>query len=129
VDLLTPAQARDLLTGRLGARRTAAEPAAVEEIVARCAGLPLALAIVAARAAAQLRFPLAALAEELREAGSRLDALDAGDPVTQVRTLFFWSYRTLSADAARLFRASAEHAPGRYTFHIPTRPGMPGPGR
>jgi DNA-binding SARP family transcriptional activator/tetratricopeptide (TPR) repeat protein len=109
VDLLDSAEARDLLTSRLGARRLAAESDAVEEIVARCAGLPLALAIVAARAAAQLRLPLAALAGELREAGSRLDALDSGEPATQVRTVFSWSYRTLSADAARLFRLLGLH--------------------
>ncbi|MFC8667311.1 BTAD domain-containing putative transcriptional regulator [Streptomyces sp. NPDC057199] len=109
VDLLARAEARDLLTGRLGADRVAAEPAAVEEIVARCAGLPLALAVVAARAAAQPHLPLGALAGELREAGSPLDALDGGDPATQVRAVFSWSYRTLSADAARLFRLLGLH--------------------
>ncbi|MFI6645477.1 AfsR/SARP family transcriptional regulator [Streptomyces sp. NPDC050504] len=109
VDLLTPGQARDLLTSRLGARRVAAEPAAVEEIVARCAGLPLALAVVAARAAAQPSFPLALLAEELRRDGSRLDALDGGDPASQVRAVFSWSYRTLSPDAARMFRLLGLH--------------------
>ncbi|MEC4021148.1 NB-ARC domain-containing protein, partial [Streptomyces sp. H27-D2] len=104
VDLLAPAEARALLTSRLGARRVAAEPAAVRELVVRCAGLPLALAIVAARAADRPRLPLAALADELREAGRRLDALDCGDPATQVRAVFSWSYHALSADAARLFR-------------------------
>lgn len=109
VDLLTPGQAQDLLTGRLGARRVAAEPAAVKEIIARCAGLPLALAVVAARAAAQPSFPLALLAEELRRDGSRLDALDGGDPASQVRAVFSWSYRTLSPDAARMFRLLGLH--------------------
>ncbi|GHI10221.1 hypothetical protein AQI88_39500 [Streptomyces cellostaticus] len=109
VDLLTPTQAGDLLTSRLGAHRTAAEPAAVEEIVTRCTGLPLALAIMAARAAAQPRLPLTALAHELREAGSRLDALDAGDPASQVRAVFSTSYRALTTDAARLFRLLGLH--------------------
>ncbi|MFF0740470.1 BTAD domain-containing putative transcriptional regulator [Streptomyces sp. NPDC004111] len=109
VDLLTPGQARDLLTGRLGVRRVEAEPGAVEEIVARCAGLPLALAVVAARAAAQPRFPLALLAEELRRDGSRLDALDGGDPASQVRAVFSWSYRALGPDAARMFRLLGLH--------------------
>lgn len=53
IDVLPAAAARALLADRLGGRRTAVEPDAVEEIVARCAGLPLALAVVAARAAAQ----------------------------------------------------------------------------
>ncbi|MEU1513320.1 BTAD domain-containing putative transcriptional regulator [Streptomyces sp. NPDC005811] len=109
VDLLTPAQARDLLTGRLGARRTAAEPAAVDEIVARCAGLPLALAIVAARAAARPRLPLTALAAELRRAENRLDALDGGDPATRIRAVFATSYQALRSDAARLFRLLGLH--------------------
>ncbi|MFI0980929.1 BTAD domain-containing putative transcriptional regulator [Streptomyces sp. NPDC021093] len=109
VDLLTPGQAQDLLTGRLGVCRVEAEPAAVDEIVARCAGLPLALAVVAARAAAQPSFPLALLAEELRRDGSRLDALDGGDPASQVRAVFSWSYRMLSPDAARMFRLLGLH--------------------
>ncbi|MCQ9129270.1 AfsR/SARP family transcriptional regulator [Streptomyces hilarionis] len=109
IDLLAPAQARDLLTERLGSQRTTAEPAAVEEIVTRCAGLPLALAIVAARASAQLRLPLTALADELRQADSRLDALDGGDPVTRIRAVFSTSYQTLGSDAARLFRLLALH--------------------
>ena len=111
VDLLTTDQARELLTGRLGARRTGAEPAAVDEIVTRCAGLPLALAIVAARAADRPHIPLGTLADELRAADGRLDALDGGDgdPATQVRAVLSWSYQALSADAARLFRLLGLH--------------------
>ncbi|TCO55880.1 AfsR/SARP family transcriptional regulator [Actinocrispum wychmicini] len=109
VDLLAPAQARELLTSRLDARRTAAEPDAVDAIVAHCAGLPLALAIVAARAAAAPHLPLTSLAAELAQADSRLDTLDCGDPATQLRAVLSWSYRTLSADAARLFRLLGLH--------------------
>ena len=56
-----------------------AEPDAVDQIITACARLPLALAIVAARAAATATFPLAALAAELREArrAPRRDADDA----------------------------------------------------
>ena len=109
VDLLGPAEARELLTARLGRLRIAAEPDAVAEITARCTGLPLALAIVAARAAAQPQLPLAVLAEHLREEGSRLDILDGGDPATQVRAVFSWSYRALGEQAARLFRLMGLH--------------------
>jgi DNA-binding SARP family transcriptional activator/Flp pilus assembly protein TadD len=109
VDLLGPTQARELLTSRLDAHRVAAEPAAVGTIVAHCAGLPLALAIVAARAAAAPHLPLAALAAELTDAENRLDTLDGGDQATQVRAVLSWSYRTLSADAARLFRLLGLH--------------------
>lgn len=109
LDLLTLAEARDLLTRRLGAARVATEPGAVDEIIARCARLPLALAIAAARAATHPSFPLAALAAELGEATGGLDALRGGDPATDVRAVFSWSYRTLSTDGARLFRLLGLH--------------------
>lgn len=109
LDLLDAVETQALFTSRLGARRVLAEPSAVAQIIARCAGLPLALAIVAARAAAQPHLPLAAFAEELREACRRLDFLDGGDPATRIRAVFSWSYRTLGPDAARLFRLLAVH--------------------
>jgi hypothetical protein len=58
----------------------AAEPHAVEEIITRCARLPLALTITAAHAA-QSGFSLATLAAELARTDRRLDALSAGDVV------------------------------------------------
>jgi tetratricopeptide (TPR) repeat protein len=130
------------LAHRLGRARITAEAEAAEEIIASCARLPLALAIVAARAAIHPHFPLQALADELRDSRTRLD--------TNVRAVFSWSYDQLTPEAARLFRllglhpgpdisapAAAslagtprpplleltrahlvsEHAPGRYTFH------------
>jgi DNA-binding SARP family transcriptional activator/Tfp pilus assembly protein PilF len=109
LDLLTDAEARDLLVHRLGADRVAAEPAAVEAIIARCARLPLALAIVAARAATHPGFPLAALAGELRQSIGSLDTFHGGDLATDVRAVFSWSYQTLSAEAARLFRLLGLH--------------------
>ncbi|MEV8632286.1 BTAD domain-containing putative transcriptional regulator [Streptosporangium sp. NPDC051023] len=109
LDLLTDAEARELLARRLGAARVAAEPEAVEEIIARCARLPLALAVVAARAAIHSGFPLAALANELREARGGLDAFDEGDPDTQVRAVFSCSYHALGPGAARLFRLLGLH--------------------
>ncbi|WP_258318683.1 AfsR/SARP family transcriptional regulator [Streptomyces griseorubiginosus] len=109
VGLLSADEARELLARRLGADRVTADPAAVQEIVRRCAGLPLALAIVAARAAAHPALPLAALAAELRGAQGPLDALDGGDASSEVRAVFSWSYRALGAEAARLFRLLALH--------------------
>src|SRR6266498_4761188 len=64
---------RDLLGRRLGADRLAAEPDAVDQIVAQCTRLPLALTVIAARAATYPDFPLSALADELAHA-SGLDA-------------------------------------------------------
>ena len=57
LDLLPAADARDLLARRLGPGRVASEPAAVDDIIAGCARLPLALTIAAARAAAQPQLP------------------------------------------------------------------------
>jgi tetratricopeptide (TPR) repeat protein len=104
LDLLPPPHARELLVRRLGADRVVAEPQAVNDIIARCAGLPLALAVAAARAATRHGFSLAVLAAQLRDASDRLDTLRGGDAATDIRTVFSWSYRVLSPDAARLFR-------------------------
>jgi DNA-binding SARP family transcriptional activator/tetratricopeptide (TPR) repeat protein len=106
LDLLTAAESRQLLEGRLGADRVAGEPAAVAQIVAACAGLPLALAVVAARAT-QNGLPLSVFATELADA--RLPALDAGDPATRLQAVFSWSYRALTPAAARLYRLLGLH--------------------
>jgi hypothetical protein len=94
---------------RLGTRRVEAEPETVAELIGLCARLPLALAITAARATARPEHPLAALAAELRAADGPLDALDVGEPTASVRSVFSWSYRQLSAAAARLFRLLGIH--------------------
>jgi DNA-binding SARP family transcriptional activator/tetratricopeptide (TPR) repeat protein len=107
---LTTVEAHDLLTQRLGPVRVATAPEAVEEIIDRCAGLPLALAIVAARAVTNPDFPVAAIAAELPDApGARLDALAGEDENTNLRAVFSWSYRALSVPAARLFRLLGLH--------------------
>jgi len=108
VDLLTVAEARALLAGRLGAARVSAESEAVRELITHCAGLPLALAIVAARAAVRPGVSLGTLADELRE-HSGLDALTGSDPQTDPRAVFSWSYRVLGPAPARLFRLLGLH--------------------
>jgi tetratricopeptide (TPR) repeat protein/transcriptional regulator with XRE-family HTH domain len=107
--VLSPEEARSLLVHRLGPARVAAEPDAVEAIVSACARLPLALAIVAARAVMEPELSLAALAGQLAGTDDGLDVLSAGDPTTDVRAVFSWSYRTLSAEAGRLFRLLGLH--------------------
>jgi tetratricopeptide (TPR) repeat protein len=109
LDLLTTDEARQLLTHRLGRSRVQAEPDSINEIIARCARLPLALSIVAARAATHPRLPVARLAGELRDARGGLDALDAGDAASNVRAVFSRSYEALAAPAARLFRLLGLH--------------------
>jgi DNA-binding SARP family transcriptional activator/Tfp pilus assembly protein PilF len=108
LDLLTTAEARELLVARLGGDRTGAEPGAVAEIIVGCSRLPLALAIAAARAATERHASLAKLAAELRD--TRISALSAGDPQTDLRTVFSWSYAALRPATARLFRLLGVHA-------------------
>jgi DNA-binding SARP family transcriptional activator/tetratricopeptide (TPR) repeat protein len=74
--VLGPDAARDVLARRLDPARLAAEPRAAADLVAACAGLPLALGITAARAALEPQVGLGALAAELHGAGRRLDAFD-----------------------------------------------------
>jgi transcriptional regulator with XRE-family HTH domain len=74
IDVLTPGEARAMLTARIGAARAEAEPGAIAEIASLCGGLPLALAAAAAGAEARPGFPLAALADELRDAAGRVAA-------------------------------------------------------
>jgi tetratricopeptide (TPR) repeat protein len=97
----------------VGAGRAGREPDAVDEIIAGCARLPLALTIAAARAATSPGFPLAVFAADLREAGHALDPFDAGDEATDIRAVFSWSYRALSPETARMFRLLGLH-PGPY---------------
>jgi DNA-binding SARP family transcriptional activator/tetratricopeptide (TPR) repeat protein len=92
-------ESRQLLTSRLSPDRTTAEPEATDRIVARCAGLPLALALVAARAAAHPGHSLGALADQLSGGGAAPD----------LRRAFSWSYHDLGAAAAHLFRMVGLH--------------------
>jgi DNA-binding SARP family transcriptional activator/tetratricopeptide (TPR) repeat protein len=109
LETLEPAEGRELLARRLGPARVAAEPEAVDAVLSISARLPLALAVVAARAVVRPSLPLADMAEELRASTGRLDAFAGADPRTDVRAVFSWSYRALSPDAARLFRYLALH--------------------
>jgi DNA-binding SARP family transcriptional activator/tetratricopeptide (TPR) repeat protein len=108
LDLLSPAEASELLAQRLGPERLAAEPGVATELTGLCARLPLALSIVAARAAMEPGLPMSALAGQLRSASGRLDALDAGD-VSSARAVFSWSYQGLGEPAARMFRLLSLH--------------------
>jgi DNA-binding SARP family transcriptional activator len=98
VDVFTRDEAVRLLTARLGAERVGVEPRAVQDIVERCGRHPLALNVVAARAVRHPDFPLAVLAAE-----------SGADVLTDLRAEFAVSYRTLSPDAARIFRLLGRH--------------------
>lgn len=103
LDTLTDDEARELLASHLGPEPLATESDAVESLLACCGGLPLALSVVAARAALHPGFPLALLASELREASTRLDALDTEDLTSSVRAALSLSYGALEPRAAKVF--------------------------
>jgi tetratricopeptide (TPR) repeat protein len=109
--MLSDIEARELLAKRLGGQRVEAEPRAVAKLVGYCAGLPLALGIVAAHAATHADFSLASLATELGETSARLDALDGGELTANLRAALSWSYQALEPEAAAVF-ALLSLAPG-----------------
>ncbi|KOX11921.1 hypothetical protein ADK67_48175 [Saccharothrix sp. NRRL B-16348] len=102
LDVLTDAEAWDLLAGHLSEQRLHAEPEAVADLLRWCAGLPLAVGIVGARGASYPGFPLAALVGELRDADG-LGALDTDELDTGLRAVFATSYRALPPAAAEAF--------------------------
>ncbi|WP_084557656.1 BTAD domain-containing putative transcriptional regulator [Hamadaea tsunoensis] len=101
LDLLSPSDAVRLLAERIGPQRTYAEPRVAEHIAERCARLPLALGVAAARAALYPGFSLAEIADGLRP-----DDADLGE-LGDVRAVFSWSYQALGEDAATLFALCA----------------------
>ncbi|MBB4905918.1 ATP-binding protein [Actinophytocola algeriensis] len=108
LDVMSEVEARALLTERVP--WVADDHAAADELIQLCARLPLALSVVAARAAVQPSLPLRELAREIREERNRLDLLDLGEVDLSVRAVFSWSYAVLPAGAARLFVLLGVHS-------------------
>ncbi|RKE17320.1 BTAD domain-containing putative transcriptional regulator [Streptomyces sp. TLI_171] len=105
---LSAPEQRALLTSICGAERVEAEPVAAGQVMAACAGLPLALRIAGSRLAHRPAWRLSELARRLGTS-SRLQAL-AVDHLA-VREAFSFSYASLLAgdrpqerEAARAFR-------------------------
>ena len=110
LEVLSDAEAHEMLVRRLGQDRVAAESGAADEIIEACARLPLALSVAVGRAGSgRSRRPLAELAAELRDARNRLDALEDDDVATDMRAVLSWSYDQLSPAAARMFRLLGLH--------------------
>ncbi|WP_162292879.1 ATP-binding protein [Actinophytocola xinjiangensis] len=101
-------EAITLLRKVIGEERVAAEPDAVRALANRCGNLPLALRIAAERVATHPHHSVSLLVEELATEDERLEALSTDDSVA-VKTVFSWSYRDLSAEAARMFRLIGLH--------------------
>ena len=115
LELMTEAEARELMTVRLGRDRVARDPNATARVIELCARLPLALAVTCAQAVIRPTVPLADLAEHLASVGETLDGFADDDPVADVRSVFSWSYAALGPGAARLFRLLSLHPGPEWT--------------
>ncbi|WP_121715607.1 BTAD domain-containing putative transcriptional regulator [Streptomyces sp. E5N91] len=118
---MTGQEGMELLEQRLGADRVRDERKAAEEIVDLCGGLPLAMAVVCARALLHPMFPLTALVNHLHDAKDSLVGFSGHDARTDVRSVFSRSYETLSAGAAALFRLLVLHPAPDITLSDATR--------
>ena len=94
---LSTVDARRLFCSWIGQQRAAAEPAAVDQVVGYCDGVPLALHAAGARLAARRQWTVAAFAQRLAEYRHRLDELAAGDRA--VRASLAVSYDVLDEAA------------------------------
>ncbi|WP_221356124.1 NB-ARC domain-containing protein [Streptomyces beigongshangae] len=95
---LPAAHGVEMLARIVGADRVAAEPGAAADIVRSCGRCPLAVRIAGARLACRRQWPLARLADLLRDERRRLDELAIGD--LSVRESLERGYATLP-DATR----------------------------
>ncbi|MDL4813603.1 AfsR/SARP family transcriptional regulator [Actinomadura opuntiae] len=101
LDVLTPAQAIDLLVHIVGPDRVAAEPEAAATLARMCGHLPLALRVAGARLAAKTHWSIAGFVRRMREQG-RLDELTQRG--LSVRTTLHLSYQGLDPGTRRLYR-------------------------
>jgi DNA-binding SARP family transcriptional activator/tetratricopeptide (TPR) repeat protein len=118
LDVLSRAEAVELLERVIGVRRVSAELKAAEELVELCGRFPIALRIAAERVLAREGVRIADLVAELRVEHDRLDGLAVDeDETAAVRNVFSWSYRTLEPEVARLFRLLSVHAGSEVGVH------------
>jgi tetratricopeptide (TPR) repeat protein len=104
LDYLSETDSRQVLAARIGPARTTAEPGPTGKIIRQCAGLPLALTIVAARAAAQPNMLLSSMSAELDRCLGSLGAQPATDFTSALTAALLSSYQSLEPSAARGFR-------------------------
>jgi tetratricopeptide (TPR) repeat protein len=96
-----------------------------------CARLPLALRIAAERAASRPHMRLDDLIADLRDESALWATLSTDDEeeADAVRTVFAWSYRALSPQAAGLFRLLGLHPGPEFSLSAAAALGARAPGR
>ncbi|WP_046733280.1 AfsR/SARP family transcriptional regulator [Streptomyces humi] len=109
LDVPGSAEAADVFLERVRASRPHTAPHEIRPLVERCGRLPLAVAVLAARAAAHPERPLHDIDQELSATDHSLDAFSDDNLDNDVRGVFSWSYRTLGPKAAHLFRLLPLH--------------------
>jgi tetratricopeptide (TPR) repeat protein len=111
VPLLDGPAARELLLRYVGPDRAAAEPRAVDDLLAVCAGLPVAVCVVGCLLAASASRPIVRLASELGDERRRLARLSQGAEAS-VQAVFNTAYSRVGARAQACYRVLGLH-PGR----------------
>lgn len=109
LDVLSADDSTRLFAQMVGEARAAAEPEATADVLAACAGLPLAIRIAGSRLASRPQWTIRHLADRLADEHSRLAELAIGD--VAVRASFQLSYANLETrpehkrlEPARAFR-------------------------
>ncbi|WP_079159135.1 AfsR/SARP family transcriptional regulator [Streptomyces sp. SAT1] len=99
LDVLSPAEARELFTGIVGRRRVEREPGEAEAILDCCGNLPLAIRIASGKLTGRPAWSLRVLRERIEDESRRLAELRIGD--LSVRASVELSLRLLPQDAVR----------------------------
>jgi DNA-binding SARP family transcriptional activator/tetratricopeptide (TPR) repeat protein len=99
LDVLNPAEARELFTAIVGRRRVEREPPQADAILDCCGNLPLAIRIAGAKLTGRPAWSLRVLRERIEDESRRLAELKIGN--VSVRASVELSLRLLPADAVR----------------------------
>jgi DNA-binding SARP family transcriptional activator/tetratricopeptide (TPR) repeat protein len=105
VDVFDPEKSVELLAKLAGPTRVRAEAAQARELVRLCGGLPLAIRIAGGRLASRPQWRIAGLVRRLANEAVRLDEFSHRG--LELRTSIGLTYRSLCAEAQRLFRLFA----------------------
>lgn len=96
---------RSFLVDRLGPKWTSSSEDAVATVIEICGGIPLALAIVAARVETSRALSAVIVADQLGKQPSPLTFMATGEEGADIATVFSWSLTHLSGGAVDAFAA------------------------